>query len=142
MLIGIIGENCTGKSTLAGKIQERFGGETVTGKDYLRMAKNEPEAEKLFREKMQKAVEGENLIYVITQPDHLRLLPEGAVRILVTADLDTIKARFRERMHGKLPAPVEKMLEAHHGLFDSEPCDFRYDGVHGDPDALCDTIIR
>ena len=33
MLIGIIGENCTGKSTLAAEIYKRLGGEIVTGKD-------------------------------------------------------------------------------------------------------------
>ena len=27
------------------------------------------------------------------------------------ADIDTIKERFRERMHGNLPAPVVQMLE-------------------------------
>ena len=41
MVIGIIGENCTGKSTLAEEIQKRLGGEIVTGKDYLRLAKSE-----------------------------------------------------------------------------------------------------
>ena len=30
MVIGIIGENCTGKSTLAAEIQKRLGGEIVT----------------------------------------------------------------------------------------------------------------
>ena len=30
MVIGIIGENCTGKSTLAEEIHKRFGGEIVT----------------------------------------------------------------------------------------------------------------
>ena len=41
MVIGIIGENCTGKSTLAEEIQRRIGGQIVTGKDYLRFAKSE-----------------------------------------------------------------------------------------------------
>ena len=41
MVFGIIGENCSGKSTLAEKIMETLGGEIITGKDYLRMAKGE-----------------------------------------------------------------------------------------------------
>ena len=45
MVIGIIGESCAGKSTLAGELQKAFGGEVVTGKDYLRLAKSEAEAE-------------------------------------------------------------------------------------------------
>ena len=35
-------------------------------------------------------------------------------------------------MHGVLPAPVEKMLESRHGLFDDGLYDYRYDGVTGD----------
>ena len=40
-------------------------------------------------------------------------------------ELDTIKARFRERMHGHLPPPVEKMLEARHGMYDALPCNLK-----------------
>ena len=137
MVIGIIGENCSGKSTLAEKIKAEIGAEIITGKDYLRMAKSESEARILFREKLKNAVSGSNVIYLITEPEHLSLLPDGAVRILVRADLDTIKARFRERMHGNLPAPVETMLEKKHGIFDSGDYDYRFDGVSGDPAALC-----
>ena len=50
MVIGIIGENCSGKSTLATYIRDTIGAEIITGKDYLRMAKSEPEARKLFQE--------------------------------------------------------------------------------------------
>ena len=43
-VIGIIGENCSGKSTLAEAIQKDIHAEIVTGKDYLRMAESESEA--------------------------------------------------------------------------------------------------
>ena len=49
MVFGIIGENCSGKSTLAERIKETLGGEIITGKDYQRMAKSESEASSLFR---------------------------------------------------------------------------------------------
>ena len=140
MVIGIIGENCSGKSTLAEKIQETLGGEVITGKDYLRMAKSENEACRLFREKLKSAVSEGNIIYVISEPDHIALLPDSAVRVLVSADLDTIKERFRSRMHGNLPAPVAGMLEKKHGMFDSGSYDYRYDGVNGDPASLCETL--
>ena len=52
MVIGIIGENCSGKSTLANEIQRTIGAEVITGKDYLRMAKSESEATALFKERM------------------------------------------------------------------------------------------
>ena len=142
MVIGIIGENCAGKSTLAKRIRDEIGAEAISGKDYLRMAKTEAEARRLFREKLAGAVNGDNIIYVISEPDQLELLPEGAVRILVSTDLDTIKARFSERMHGALPAPVERMLERRHGMFDNGSYDFRFDGAFGDAAALCVELRR
>ena len=137
MVIGVIGENCSGKSTLAEAIREALGAEIVTGKDYLRMAKSESAAAALFREKLEKAVSGEHVVYVIADREHLGLLLEGAVKILVSADLDTIKERFRARMHGDLPAPVARMLERKHGAFDDGSYDYRYDGVNGDAATLC-----
>ena len=44
MVIGIFGENCSGKSTLAGMMGASLPAEIVTGKDYLRMAASESEA--------------------------------------------------------------------------------------------------
>ena len=41
MVIGIIGENCSGKSTLASEIEKAIHAEIMTGKDYIRMAKSE-----------------------------------------------------------------------------------------------------
>ena len=142
MLIGIIGENCSGKSTLAAAIRQAVSAEIITGRDYLRMAKSESEAVRLFREKLLGAVSGENLIYVISEPEQIRLLPEGAVRILVRADLDSIKERFRLRMRGNLPAPVEKMLESKHGMFDGGDYEYRFDGVKGNAAELCDALRR
>ena len=137
MVIVIIGENCSGKSTLAEKIKAELGAEIVTGKDYLRMAKSESAAVSLFREKLRRAVSGDNIIYVISDPEHVKLLPDGAIRILVTADLETIKERFRARMRGNLPAPVALMLERKHGMFDSGEYDYRFDGATGDAESFC-----
>ena len=66
MVIGLIGENCSGKSTLAAHIRDVIGAEVVTGRDYLRMAKSEAEARRLFRKKLTGAVSG-NIIYVIAR---------------------------------------------------------------------------
>ena len=79
-------------------------------------------------------------VYVISEQELTDLLPEGAIRILVSADIGTIKERFRERMHGNLPDPVAKMLERKHGSFDSGNYDYRFDGARGDADALCEII--
>ena len=123
MLIGIFGESCTGKSTLAEMISTSLNCEVFTGKDYLRFAKNENIAKAMYRKKLIDAVKGENVIYVISEKEHLSLLPDGALRVLVTADLELIKSRFAQRMRGNLPAPVAAMLEKKHGSFDAEPYD-------------------
>ena len=138
MVIGIFGESCTGKSTLAEKLAASFPCEVFTGKDYLRLAKNENIAKVMFRKKMAAAVAGENVIYVISEKEHLPLLPEGALRILVTADLETIKSRFSQRMRGNLPAPVASMLEKKHGCFDGESHDFRV--ISGETDL--ETVVE
>ena len=140
MLFCIIGENCSGKSRLADEIKKSIDAQIVTGKDYLRMAKSESEAVILFKEMLRNAVSGKNIIYVISEPEHIKLLPDGAIKILVSADIDTIKERFKARMHGKLPLPVELMLEKKHGLFDGGVYDYYFDGVNGDAAALCETL--
>ena len=140
MVIGIIGESCTGKSTLADRLKSLLGAEVYTGKDYLRLAKNESIAKALFQKKLQSALGGEHIIYVVSEKEHLALLPEGCVRILVTAELDVIKERFAGRMGGNLPAPVAAMLERKHGCFDEEPHALHVVSGQDDPDAVCAAI--
>ncbi len=140
MLIAIFGESCTGKSTLAGMLKERMGGEIWTGKDYLRLAKDEAGAKKLFTEKLREAVTGGPLIYVIAEKEHLSLLPEGAVRVLATAELKTIKERFAARMRGNLPPPVAAMLERNHGSFDKEPHRFHVVSGETELEGICGEI--
>ena len=142
MVIGIFGESCTGKSTLAEKIAASFPCEVFTGKDYLRLAKNENIAKVMFGKKLNAALNGENIIYVISEKEHLSLLPEGALRILVTAELDVIKARFAKRMHGNLPAPVAAMLERNHGCFDAQPHDFHYVAEETELNSVMEKIMK
>lgn len=136
MLIAIIGENCVGKSTLAAGLNEILQGKIYSGKDYLRLEKNPAMAETAFKAMLKDAVNGENILYLITEKDHLSLLPDGAFRIVLTAELDTIKARFRERMHGHLPPPVEKMLEAKHGMYDDLPCQMKLNAAYDLRDVI------
>ena len=142
MIIGIIGENCSGKSTLAEIIGTELGAEIISGNDYMRMAKSESEARKLFQEKLKDALSGNSIIYVISEPDQLANLPDGAVRILVKANLETIKQRFRIRMHGNLPEPVAKMLERKHGMFDKGIYDFCFDSTADNASELCDALKK
>lgn len=139
MLIAIIGENCVGKSTLADNINKTINSRIYSGKDYLRLKKNPSEALECFKIMLKEAVKGENIIYLITEQDHLGLLPDGAVKIVLSADLETIKERFKARMRGNLPLPLEKMLEANHGIYDNIPCDMHLENGY-DIDAVVDEI--
>ena len=141
MLIAIFGESCTGKSTLANKLSAKLNARIYTGKDYLRLAKNEAIAKNLFQKTLSDAGSGENIIYVIAEKSHLALGPEGCIRILVTAELDVIKERFAARMHGNLPAPVAAMLERNHGCFDAEPCDYHIISGFTDTETILNSII-
>lgn len=124
MVIVIFGESCTGKSTLAEQIAPALGAEICTGKDYLRLAKSEAEAERIFRARL---ASDEKLVYIASEPAQLALVPDGCVRIHARASLVTIQSRFAARMHGALPAPVAQMLERKHGIFDDAPRAFTYD---------------
>lgn len=141
MVIGIFGESCVGKTTLAEKVSEAMNARIYAGKDYLRLAKNENIAKKMFETLLQEAVVGDSIIYVISEKEHLKLLPEGAIRILVTADLELIKDRFAARIHGKLPAPIEKMLEKKHGCFDKENYDLHISSLENDNSDIVNQIM-
>ena len=140
MVIAIFGESCTGKSTLADKLAVSFPCEVFTGKDYLRLAKNENMAKVMFRKKLDAAIRSEHILYVISETEHLPLLPEGALRILVTAELELIKSRFAQRMRGNLPAPVAAMLEKKHGCFDTQPFDIHVISGETDLNAVVEEI--
>ena len=142
MVIGIIGENCAGKSTVADTLARLIGAEVITGKDWLRLAKSEGEAASLFREKLAAAMTGAHIIYVISESEHIGFLPHGSVRVLVTASLDTIKARFAARMRGNLPKPVADMLERKHGMFDAGEYDLRVVSPDDDTDEICRRIAE
>lgn len=142
MLIIIFGESCTGKSTLAGALKERTGAQVYSGKDYLRLAKSEGVAKALFQKQLRGAAAGEgDLIYVIAEPELLALVPEGGVRVLVTAELDQIKTRFAARMGATLPSPVAAMLERKHGCFDQMPHDVHMASGEDSLEAVCEKIL-
>ncbi len=103
----------------------KSAGKSTMARIFLRLERNPDNAKSTFKAILSSAVGGDNLIYVITERGHLDLLPDGAVKIVLTADLDVIKERFKARMRGILPPPVEKMLEQNHGKYDDLPCDMK-----------------
>ena len=80
MVIGIFGESCVGKSTIATLLKDKITAQIYTGKDYLRLAKNEAIAKEQFIKMLTNASnETENIIYVITEKELLNLLPDTAI---------------------------------------------------------------
>jgi len=134
--IALIGESCVGKSTIAAELAQRTGAKTYTGKDYLKLAKSEVQARAMFAEVLSEG----GVIYVITEQEHLALLPPNVIRVVLTADLDVIKQRFAQRTNGNLPPPVAAMLEAKHGMFDDAKCNLRFHNAD-DVSAVCDKIL-
>ena len=110
------------------KINEKLGATIYAGKDYLRLEKNPSAAAETFKATLKASLKGNNIIYLITEKEHIQLIPEGAFRIVLSAELDVIKERFKARMRGNLPIPVEKMLEAKHGMYDALDCNIKLDG--------------
>lgn len=141
MVIGIFGESCVGKSTLAELLKEKIDAQIYSGKDYLRFSKSESIAKKLFAKKLKDAIIDKHIIYVISEKEHLSLLPDDTLRILVTADLDLIQERFAARMNGNLPEPVKMMLQRKHGLFNNEKYDFHYHSGKDSFNFACDEIV-
>lgn len=127
MLIAIIGENCVGKSTLASEINKKINARIYSGKDYLRLEKNPSVALEKFKSILKESVTGDNIIYLITEKEHLDLLPDGTFKIVLTAELEVIKERFKQRMRGNLPLTLEKMLEAKHDIYDDLKCNLKLD---------------
>lgn len=144
MVIALIGESCTGKSTLANALKEQLGAEVYSGKDYLRLAKSEAESKQKFQALLSALMEpgAATLIYVISEKEHIALLPEGALRVLVTAELPVIQERFAWRTGGKLPPPLAAMLEKKHGMFDAEPHDILIKSGEMSTDAACAAIVE
>ena len=141
MVICLFGESCTGKSTIAEQLKKKVDAKVFTGKDYIKLAKNEADAKKQFMELLQlNETTNEVYVYVVSEKEHLALLPEKTIRVLVTAELDVIKERFSIRMNGNMPAPVAKMLESKHGMFNNEKYDLHIHGAADDVDEVCNKI--
>lgn len=126
MLYILMGQSCTGKSTVVEKLKEQMDVEVFSGKDYLRLAKSESAAWNLFYEKLLEAASSANasqtpVVYVVTEKDLFDKVCslENAYKVKFTASLDVIKSRFAQRMGGHLPPPVEKMLERQHAIWDA-----------------------
>lgn len=150
MLYIFMGPSCSGKSTVANKVKELINVEVFTGKDYLRLAKSENEAWRLFFEKLSNAAANkdlskENVIYLITEKAQLERINtiEGMYKVKFNASIETINSRFAKRMNGKLPPPIEKMLTNQYEQWKSIEGDISVDTtVESDVEKIVSSIVR
>lgn len=118
MLYVFMGPSCSGKSSAAKELKKFTDVQIYTGKDYLRMDKNENSAWGIFEEKLKEAssnkdLDSQSIVYIISEKKDISKLKliDNAITINFTADAEIIKSRFAQRMNGVLPKPVENMIE-------------------------------
>ncbi|EYE87216.1 hypothetical protein Q428_14555 [Fervidicella metallireducens AeB] len=137
MLFIFLGTSCSGKSSAAEELKKLTNASIYSGKDYLRLAKNEKEAWNLFKTKLieakGKGLNEESIIYVVSDKNVLPNINDidGAVKIRFMADLETLKTRFAKRTGGKLAPPIEKMLERQMTEWDGVNGDISFDTSEG-----------
>ena len=138
MVLALIGESCMGKSSIAGALKKAFPNTVVyTGKDYQRLGKDENQAKVIFTEMLEENAQTDSLfIYVITEKEHLDFLNDKCIKVVFTADIETIEERFKKRMRGNLPVPVSVMLRKKHGVFDKEKCNPAVNTTIEDQDSV------
>ena len=148
MLFIFMGPSCTGKSTVAGELSKLTPSEIFSGKDYLRLAKNENEAWKVFNENLSKASEekdtsNKSIIYIVSEKESLSEIEgiNNSITVKFASDLDLIKERFAKRMRGNLPSPVEKMIERQVASFDDVESILYVDTTDKNPAEIANTIL-
>lgn len=147
MLFLFIGPSCSGKSSVAGELSTMIHSEIFSGKDYLRLAKNETDAWKMFQTRLLKATESNHknsLIYVVSDKNILLKLDSigGANRVKFTAGIDTLKERFGKRTGGLVPPSVEAMLKRQIADWDNTLADIEINSSNGSsPKEVAESIF-
>ncbi|SFN71436.1 hypothetical protein [Proteiniclasticum ruminis] len=146
MLFVFMGPSCSGKSTAAEIVGKRTGAKIYSGKDYLRLAKAEGDAWRIFHEKLEEASKPdgeESLIFVCTEKelfDRIRVT-ENIFTVRFTATPEDIKRRFAERMRGTLPKPLEVMLEKQMHLWEGIEAKLLVDSSSESPEDAAERIL-
>jgi len=142
-----MGPSCSGKSTAGEIVGKRTGAKIYSGKDYLRLAKAEGEAWRVFQEKMVEAAghgKEESLIFVCTEKELFDRISvkENIFTVRFTATPEDIKRRFAERMHGNLPKPLEMMLEKQMHLWEGIEAKLLVNSSSESSEDAAESILR
>jgi len=148
MLLIFFGPSCSGKSTVATIIAARTKAELWAGKDYLRLARHEPEAKKLFTD-MLRSASGKpdfalgSIIYVVTDLAQADFVIEGdtVTTVKFTASPEVLQGRFRKRAGGQLPPGVAEMLDRQAQQSGTEKAQLKFDTSQMHPEIIADAIM-
>lgn len=146
MVFIFMGPSCTGKSTAAEIVGRKMDALIISGKDYLRFAKSQAEAWKIFEGKMKQASKAdteETMIFVCTEKELYQrfTLQSGMHTVRFTAETEEIKKRFAERMRGNLPKPLEMMLEKQIVSWEDAECTMLVDSSKESPEEAAKRIL-
>lgn len=142
MVIGIIGESCTGKSTLADQLKRALQAQVFTGKDYLRSPKARPSRKTSSERNWRRPRPDEHILYVVSEAEHLPAASGKRNPHPCDRGPGNHQGALRRRMRGNMPAPVAAMLEGKHGCFDGVAHDLHLVSGQFDPDEVCALVER
>jgi hypothetical protein len=148
MLLVFFGPSCSGKSTVAQIIAERTGATVWAGGDYLRLAKTEPEARKIFLDLLRSAagkpdLAAGSIIFIVTDPGRIDpgIDRNQALTVKFTAHTDALQSRFRKRNGGQLPDGVTDMLDRQLQQARAATADLKFDTSQMHPEIIADAIL-
>lgn len=148
MFIMFVGPSCGGKSSTAKVFQEKFGLKIYTGKDYLRLAKSETDAWKVFTEICQTAKENKQLcshsvIYIASETDKFSDLAKiSSFTVHFDASQEILEKRFAPRTGGFVPPPIKKMIEKQKNNWLAVEADFHIDTTESTADYSAEKVLQ
>jgi len=148
MFIMFIGPSCSGKSSTAKVIQQKHGLQIYTGKDYLKLAKNETEAWKKFTEiclsaKGKEQIDSHSVIYVVSETEKFAdLVKDSSFTVHFDAAQETLEKRFAPRTGGFVPPPIKKMIEKQKNSWLAVDADLHIDTTENSTDYSAEKVLQ
>lgn len=150
MLVVICGPSCSGKSSLANRLSDMTKTPVWSGRDYVRLDHEQSKAWGKFSSLMLEASTTENLdessiIYISTDlswiGQHFHRNP-FFILIQLTASLEVLQHRFSERLGGRLPDPIIRMLEKQLSRLDHVPVNLAFDSEKQSKEEIFQTVLQ
>ncbi|MDY0093556.1 MAG: AAA family ATPase [Candidatus Vecturithrix sp.] len=145
MRLCFCGPSGSGKSTCAKNIAKQGRWNIYTGKDYLRLAKNEAEAwSKFMAQLKENDAHGMNSIIVITEIELLKKVKEieQVCIIRFTANEDVLLKRFIARINNHSNPTFAKMIKNQKMKWDQSGIDYVIDTTENNEERTMKKILE